>query len=55
MLQNILVLLLFLGAVLYVGRMIYRSFESRSGCSQGCAKCAVDFDKIARDLQSRKA
>jgi hypothetical protein len=55
MVENIIVLLIFLGAVAYVGQMIYRSFRSRSGCSQGCGKCAIDFDKISRDIQSRKA
>ena len=55
MLENIIVLLIFMGAVAYVGQMIYRNFQNRSGCSQGCGKCSIDFDKISRDIQSRKA
>lgn len=46
MIQNLLILLIFMGAVVYLGRLIYRSF-TESGCSTGCGKCAV------ADMQKR--
>jgi hypothetical protein len=52
MLQQILIGILFLGALAYVGRLIYRSFQAKAACSTGCGKCnAVDFDKIEKQIQ----
>ena len=54
MIQNILVGLLFLSALIYVGRMIYKSFTAKSGCDTGCGKCsAIDFDKIEKQLKNK--
>jgi hypothetical protein len=44
--QEIAVVLLFLIATIYVGRMIYRSFNSEKGCASNCNKCGVDFSDI---------
>jgi hypothetical protein len=50
MFQQTIIILLFVGALAYLGRMIYRSFQSKS-CATGCGKCsAVDFNKIERQL-----
>lgn len=54
MVQNFIILIVFLGAIAYVGRMIYQGFQSRSGCSQGCGKCSIDFSKISKEIESRK-
>jgi len=52
MLQQILVGSIFLGAVVYVGRLIYKSFHVKSGCATGCGKCgAVDFEKIEAQIK----
>ncbi len=54
MLQQILVLLIFVGAIYYVGRLVYKSFQSKAGCASGCSKCgAVDFAKIEAELKGR--
>ncbi|QOI96335.1 MAG: FeoB-associated Cys-rich membrane protein [Flammeovirgaceae bacterium] len=54
MLQNIIILLLFLSAVIYLGLLVYRAFQAKS-CATGCGKCAaIDVDKIAKELQSRQ-
>jgi bacterioferritin-associated ferredoxin len=45
-LQSVLVLLLFVSALAYVGRMIYRSLNSKKGCASNCGKCAADFSNI---------
>lgn len=45
--QVILVGLLFVAALFYIGRIIYRSVSAKSGgCASGCDKCGVDFSKI---------
>jgi hypothetical protein len=52
MLQQILVGVIFLGAVYYVGRMVYRSFQAKSACASGCGKCgAIDFQKIEAQIK----
>ncbi|MFN8336665.1 MAG: hypothetical protein U0U09_16160 [Cyclobacteriaceae bacterium] len=55
MFQQVIILLLFLSALAYLGRMVYRMFQSKS-CATGCGKCsAVDFNKIEKDLNARFA
>lgn len=45
--QFILVIIIFIAALLYVGRMIYRSISPKSdGCASGCGKCTANFDNI---------
>ena len=56
MIQQILVGLMFLGAVFYAGRLVYKSFQGKAaGCSTGCGKCgAVDFEKIEAQIKNNK-
>ena len=44
--QGIIVLILFLGAVFYIGRSIYLSLKSKKSCSSGCKKCGVDVSDV---------
>jgi hypothetical protein len=54
MIQQIIIGLLFTAALIYVGRLIYKSFQAKSGCATGCGKCgAVDFEKIEKQLQQK--
>jgi len=51
MLQGFLVVLVFLGAAFYLGRMVFRSFQSKNECGSGCAKCgAADLEKVKKSL-----
>lgn len=53
MFQQAIIVLLFVSALVYLGRMIYRSFQSKS-CATGCGKCgAIDFDKIEKQLVAK--
>jgi hypothetical protein len=54
MVQQIVLFVLFTGALFYLGRLLYRAFSTKSaGCASGCAKCgAVDFQKIEAQLKS---
>ena len=55
MIQNILVGLIFISALVYLVRLIYKSFApSKAGCASGCGKCgAVDFNKIEEQLKEK--
>lgn len=54
-LQQILLIALFAGAVAYLGYIVYKSFSAKSGCASGCGKCGIDFKKIERDLKAKQA
>ncbi|RZM22168.1 MAG: FeoB-associated Cys-rich membrane protein [Pedobacter sp.] len=44
--QSLLVVILFIAALAYVGRIVYRSVSPKNnGCASNC-KCGVDFTNI---------
>jgi len=43
--QVVIILILFAGAIFYVGRMIYKSLSAKKGCGSDC-KCGVDFSGV---------
>jgi hypothetical protein len=46
MIQQIILILIFAGALFYLGRMIFRSFHTKKAHTPGCAKCsAVQAEK----------
>jgi hypothetical protein len=54
MIQQLLVVTIFIAALAYVGRLIYKSFQTKSACDSGCGKCgAVDFNKIEKQLREK--
>ncbi|WP_242921811.1 hypothetical protein [Pontibacter liquoris] len=54
MAQHIFILLLFLAALVYMGRLVYRSFSLKGNCVSGCSGCAtIDFNKIQKDLEKK--
>ena len=54
MLQEIVVVTLFISALFYLGRLIYKQFQAKSACASGCGKCsAVDFKKIEAALKEK--
>jgi hypothetical protein len=55
MIQEIVVSLIFIGALAYLGRLLYNQFQAKSACASGCNKCtAVDFNKIEAALKEKK-
>ncbi|MBC7567382.1 MAG: FeoB-associated Cys-rich membrane protein [Pedobacter sp.] len=49
--QMILILLIFAGAVFYIGRIIFKAVSAKSGgCASNC-KCGVDFSNINPEKQ----
>ncbi|WP_423147529.1 FeoB-associated Cys-rich membrane protein [Rubrolithibacter danxiaensis] len=44
--QEIIVIALFVIALVYIGRMIYRNLKAKDGCGENCKGCGVDFTKI---------
>jgi hypothetical protein len=57
MLQEIFIGLIFITAVIYIGRLIYKNFTSEGACSTGCGKCSVvvDFKKIEKQTGESNA
>jgi hypothetical protein len=52
--QQIIIGTLFLTALGYVGRLIYKNFQTKSGCATGCGKCeAIDFEKLEKEINSK--
>ena len=50
--QAIIISLIFIAAVFYVGRLIYKSLFAKKGCGSNC-KCGVDFSNLEPGKQSR--
>jgi hypothetical protein len=46
--QAIIIGLIFIAAVFYVGRVVYKSLFSKKGCGSNC-KCGVDFSNVQPD------
>ena len=44
--QEILLAVIFVVALAYIGRMMYRNLRADKGCARGCGKCGADFSKI---------
>lgn len=57
MVQELIILLVFIAAAFYMGRLVYRSFAAKSGCAKGCGSAcsSIDFKKIQQDLEKRQA
>jgi hypothetical protein len=56
MTQDIIVIVLFMAALAYVGRLIWRQFSVKdaAGCAKGCAGCnVIDVDKIEAGIRQR--
>ena len=54
MIQQIIVIGLFVGAAAYLGRLLYRSFQAKNACESGCGKCgAIDLQKIENDVKAK--
>ncbi len=53
MVQEILLALVFLAALAYIGKIIYRSIKPKNGvCDKGCASCnAIDFKKLEQQIK----
>jgi hypothetical protein len=54
MIQGLFVALIFLGAVAYIARIIYKQFQAKAACASGCGKCStIDFKKIQSELAKK--
>jgi hypothetical protein len=41
--QLVAIFILFALALLYLGKMVYNSLNSKKGCASNCGKCTADF------------
>ncbi|MCZ8020549.1 MAG: hypothetical protein O9302_08105 [Cyclobacteriaceae bacterium] len=54
MFQEITVVFVFVVALYYLGRLVWKQFTAKQACESGCAKCsAVDFAKIEAELKKK--
>jgi len=51
MFQYIIIALLFIGSCLWLGRLVWRSFTSKS-CENGCGSCAIDWNEIEKKAKA---
>ncbi|NEM96406.1 FeoB-associated Cys-rich membrane protein [Pontibacter burrus] len=56
MVQQIIILLLFVAAVAYIAHILYRTFFVKTdGCAKSCGACGgIDFKKIEQEMTKRK-
>ena len=52
MIQQILIVLIFVAAVAYLGRLIFKSFQANE-CATGCGKCGVDFSQVEKKMKEK--
>jgi hypothetical protein len=54
MVQQFIIFAVFILAALYVARLVYKSFSSKSGgCAKGCGACStIDFNQIKKQLDA---
>jgi hypothetical protein len=50
--QAVIIVVLFITAIFYVGRLVYKSLFAKQGCGGNC-KCGVDFSAIEAGKQSK--
>lgn len=53
MVQDVIVFLLFVGALVYIGYLLYQNFRPGSGCASGCGSCGIDIAKIRKQLEEK--
>ena len=46
MVQEILIAVIFLGALAFLGSLLYRNLRAKEGCATGCGKCSADFSNL---------
>jgi len=54
MIQTVIVILLFAGALVYLGWIVTKQLQAKSSCASGCGKCSVfDINKIEKQMQAK--
>ena len=54
MIQSVIVGIIFLGALGYLGNVIFKSLSAKS-CATGCGKCGVlDLAKIEQQIKAKE-
>ena len=57
MVENLVIFLLFALALVYLGNMVRKQFQTKNsaGCAKGCGSCgAVDFTKIEAQIAAKE-
>lgn len=52
--QELAVLVLFLGAAVMIGRSFLKAFNQKDGCAKGCGSCStIDIAKIEKEISKK--
>lgn len=54
MIQNILIGIIFTGALAYLGWTIRKSFVAKNSCAKGCGCSKIDLEKIEKEIKNSK-
>jgi len=49
MLNTIIIGGLFIGALIYLGNLIFGFFSKKTSCAKGCGSCAADLKKMEKE------
>jgi len=49
MLNTIIISALFIGALIYLGNIIFSFFSKDKSCAKGCGSCAADLKKMEKE------
>jgi hypothetical protein len=50
--QQLLILTLFVAALVYLGRIGWRAWRTKNACEAGCGKCnTIDVDKLKKTVR----
>jgi hypothetical protein len=53
MIQGVIIAVVFVLALIYIGRMFYNSLFVKKGCGSNC-KCGVDFSNVDQSKSTAK-
>jgi hypothetical protein len=54
--ENIIIFIIFAGALTYLGKRIYDNFQTKNGCAKGCGGACgqIDVDKWIKEGNNRR-
>jgi hypothetical protein len=54
MVQELIIGLLFISALFFLGRMVYRAFSQKENCSAGCSCSTISVKEIEEKMKADK-
>jgi len=51
--QQLIIAALFIGALVYLGRIAWRNLRAKRGCATGCGKCSIADIEPVKNFKSQ--